>query len=51
MSVGEAAGEVDVTTGAVVHAFATGTVVQVFQLAQSIAPTAWNSQGVDGGTD
>lgn len=33
MPVREAAGEVEPTTGAVVHAFTSGTMVQVFQLA------------------
>ena len=33
VAVGEAAAEVETTTGAVVHAFTTGTMVQVFQLA------------------
>ncbi len=33
MAVREAAGEIEPTTGAVVHAFTSGTMVQVFQLA------------------
>ena len=42
VAVGEAAAEVEMTTGAVVHAFTTGTMVQVFQLAGSISVDAWN---------
>ena len=34
VAVGEAAVEVETTTGAVVHAFTTGTMVQVFRLSQ-----------------
>ncbi len=37
----EAAGEVESTTGTVVHAFTTGTMVQVFLLARSITADAW----------
>ena len=43
--VGEAAGEVETTTGAVVHAFTTGTMVQVFQLAGGISADVWNGNG------
>ncbi|HUT13903.1 MAG TPA: Na-translocating system protein MpsC family protein [Thermoguttaceae bacterium] len=42
VAVGEAAAELETTTGAVVHAFTTGTMVQVFQLAGGIAADAWN---------
>jgi uncharacterized protein YbcI len=45
VAVGEAAGEVEMTTGAVVHAFTTGTMVQVFQLAGRISADAWNGNG------
>lgn len=38
----EAAGEVEATTGAVVHAFTTGTMVQVFLLAEPVPADAWN---------
>ncbi|HMN39674.1 MAG TPA: Na-translocating system protein MpsC family protein [Phycisphaerales bacterium] len=38
MPVREAAGEVEPVTGVVVHAFTSGTVVQVFQLAQGVRP-------------
>lgn len=45
VAVGEAAAEVETTTGATVHAFATGTMVQVFQLAGKIPLDAWNANG------
>ncbi len=44
VAVGEAAAEVETTTGAVVHAFTTGTMVQVFRLAGKIPTGAWNGQ-------
>lgn len=47
VAVGEAAVEVETTTGAVVHAFATGTMVQLFRLADSIPTNAWNGSGLD----
>ena len=45
VAVGEAAAEVETATGAVVHAFTTGTMVQVFQLAGGISADAWNGNG------
>lgn len=42
LAVGEAAAEVEPTTGAVVHAFTSGTMVQVFRLAGRIPAEAWN---------
>ena len=42
VAVGEAAAEVEATTGAVVHAFTSGTMVQVFRLAGRIPAIAWN---------
>ena len=39
VAVGEAVAEVETTTGAVVHAFTTGTMVQVFRLGAEYAPT------------
>ena len=45
VAVGEAAAEVETTTGAMVHAFTTGTMVQVFQLAGGISAEAWNGNG------
>jgi uncharacterized protein YbcI len=47
IAVGEAAAEIETTTGAVVHAFTTGTMVQVFQLAGRISPETWNRSGLD----
>jgi uncharacterized protein YbcI len=43
VEVREALAEVEPMTGAVVCAFASGTMVQVFQLAQDIPPAAWNA--------
>ena len=45
VAVGEAAAEVETTTGAVVHAFTTGTMVQVFRLAGKISVGDWNGHG------
>ena len=42
ITVCEAAAEVETTTGAVVHAFTSGTMVQVFRLAGRISAEAWN---------
>ncbi|MHB0957165.1 MAG: Na-translocating system protein MpsC family protein [Pirellulaceae bacterium] len=42
IAVGEAAAEVETTTGALVHAFTTGTMVQVFRLAGTIPLGDWN---------
>ncbi len=44
VAVREAAAEVE-TTGAVVHVFTSGTMVQVFQLAEGIAADTWNGSG------
>ena len=44
VEVREAAAEVEPTTGAVVQAFTSGTMVQVFQLAQSILADTWNGK-------
>lgn len=41
----EAAAEVEPTTGSIVHAFTTGTMVQVFLLVGSIPAAAWNGNG------
>jgi len=38
----EAAAEVDAATGMVVHAFTSGTMVQVFLLAHPVSGEAWN---------
>jgi uncharacterized protein YbcI len=44
MEVREAAAEIDPATGAVVQAFTTGNVVQVFQLAGSVPPDTWSGK-------
>ena len=44
VAVGEAAAEIETTTGAIVHAFTTGTMVQVFQLAGRISAETWNER-------
>jgi len=43
VEVREAAAEVEPSTGTVVHAFTSGTMVQVFLLAKSITSDAWNA--------
>ncbi len=45
VAVREAALEVETTTGAVVHAFTSGTMVQVFRLAGGIKADAWDGLG------
>jgi len=47
VAVGEAAAEIETITGAVVHAFTTGTMVQVFQLGGTISAETWNRSVVD----
>ena len=42
VKVREATAEVETTTGAVMHAFTTGTVVQVFLLACSVPSESWS---------
>ena len=44
-AVGEAAAEIETTSGAVVHAFTSGTMVQVFQLTGRISAETWNGNG------
>jgi uncharacterized protein YbcI len=46
VDVREAAAEVEATTGTVVHAFTTGTMVQVFLLAQSVPSDTWSGSGL-----
>jgi uncharacterized protein YbcI len=48
VEVRDAAVEVEPSTGTVVKAFATGTVVQVFLLADSVTAGAWSGNGHDG---
>ena len=43
VAVREAAAEVEAATGSVVHAFTTGTMVQVYLLAEGVLPDAWNA--------
>ena len=43
VDVREAAAEVETTTGAVVHAFTSGTMVQVFLLGQHVSAESWNA--------
>lgn len=45
VAVREAAVEVETTTGAVVHAFTSGAMVQVFRLDASVAAENWNGIG------
>ena len=42
VAVREAAAEVETSTGTVVQVFTSGTMVQVFQLAQQIPPETWH---------
>jgi len=48
VDVREAAVEVEPTTGTVVKAFTTGTVVQVYLLADSVTAGTWSGNGKDG---
>jgi len=48
VAVDEAAAELETTTGAMVHVFTTGTMVQMFQLAGRISADAWNGSGSNG---
>jgi uncharacterized protein YbcI len=45
VEVREAAAEVETTSGTVVHAFTTGTMVQVFLLAHGVPADDWNGCG------
>jgi uncharacterized protein YbcI len=47
VEVREAAEEVEPATGAVVHAFTSGTMVQVFLLAQAVTAEDWNRREPD----
>ncbi|MCB2154802.1 DUF2294 domain-containing protein [bacterium] len=44
VDVTEAAAEVDLNTGSVVHAFANGTMIQVFLLAEDVSEETWKEQ-------
>ena len=48
VDVSEASIEVEPTTGTVVKAFASGTVVQVFLLAHGTRTESWSGSGSDG---
>ena len=48
IAVREAAAEVEPATGAIVHAFTTGTMVQVFHMAERMTQAAWNSSPGNG---
>ena len=48
VDVSEASIEVEPTTGTVVKAFASGTVVQVFLLAHGMPTESWSGSGSDG---
>ena len=45
VAVGEAAAEVETTTGAVAHVFTSGNMVQLFRLADTISAELWNGNG------
>ena len=45
VEVREAAAEIEPTTGTIVHAFTTGTVVQLFLLARDVPAETWSSNG------
>ena len=47
VEVREATAEIGTVTGAVMQIFATGTVVQVFLLAQSVPAGTWSGSGLD----
>lgn len=48
VEVREAAAEVETTTGAVVHAFTAGAMVQVFLLASGVSASEWSDSGSAG---
>jgi uncharacterized protein YbcI len=48
VEVRDATAEIEPTTGAVVKAFPTGTMVQVFLLAQGVPTDVWSGVGLDG---
>lgn len=50
VEVREAAAEVETATGTVVHAFTSGTMVQVFLLARQLPSESWNTVGSSGAT-
>jgi uncharacterized protein YbcI len=50
VDVREAAAEVETQSGTVIHAFTSGTTVQVFQLAEKLSEHAWFETGGDEST-
>ena len=44
VEVREAAAEVETATGAVVHAFTSGTMVQVFLMSENLTPEEWTTE-------
>jgi uncharacterized protein YbcI len=48
LDVREAAAQFEPASGAVVEAFTTGNIVQVFQLAGNLPPDTWSGNGPDG---
>jgi uncharacterized protein YbcI len=46
----EAAAEIEARTGSVVQVFTTGTIVQVFLLAQRVPAQTWSNKGQDAAT-
>jgi uncharacterized protein YbcI len=51
VEVREAIAEVETKTGVVVHAFTSGTMVQVFQLAEAVSPETWNNHNTGSASD
>ncbi|QNN21836.1 DUF2294 domain-containing protein [Planctomycetales bacterium ZRK34] len=51
VDVREATAEVETKTGTVVHAFTSGTMVQVFQLAEVVPPEKWNTRNQGSASD
>ena len=51
VEVREAAAEVETATGTVVQAFTTGTMVQVFLLAENVPTGVWSGSGSGSGQD
>ena len=47
VDVKEAASEVETSTGSVVHAFTSGTMVQVFLMAENLSEETWNGETED----
>jgi uncharacterized protein YbcI len=45
VDVREAAAEVETSTGTVIHAFTSGSMVQVFLMSQNLSSEAWNGSG------